>query len=202
MLGRIHSLKEAYGFIIVEDGHSIFFHKSKLINCKLHDLQIGDGVEFNPVKERGKWNACDIYFRQRNGDSRIIFCPACGQKIRIPLPISVRICRCSSCEHRFKVAADELGTLYIYTDPNELFISENLTVSGALEILEVTSHMGPEDIKAAFKRKIREYHPDKVATLGYEIKKLADKKTKQINLAYRVLCEHTSASDDAGEAWR
>lgn len=36
-------------------------------------------------------------------------------------------------------------------------------------------------------KRVSEYHPDKVATLGEELRKLAEEKTKQINEAYEHL---------------
>jgi DnaJ like chaperone protein len=52
------------------------------------------------------------------------------------------------------------------------------------ETLEVDSNASLEEIKAAYKRKISQYHPDKVSSLGPEFTPIAEKKTKQINSAY------------------
>ena len=51
-------------------------------------------------------------------------------------------------------------------------------------ILEVSVDASWMEISAAYKRQVRQYHPDKVATLGIEIRSLAEAKTKQINAAY------------------
>lgn len=50
--------------------------------------------------------------------------------------------------------------------------------------LDVTPGASFEEIKAAYKRKISQYHPDKVSSLGPEFTLIAEKKTKQINSAY------------------
>lgn len=52
------------------------------------------------------------------------------------------------------------------------------------EILEVDSMATLEEIKLAYKKKISQYHPDKVSALGPEFTPIAEKKTKQINAAY------------------
>lgn len=52
------------------------------------------------------------------------------------------------------------------------------------EILEIYPSASLEEIKAAYKRKISQYHPDKVSSLGPEFTPIAEKKTKQINSAY------------------
>ncbi len=51
-------------------------------------------------------------------------------------------------------------------------------------ILNVPKTASMEIITSAYKRKISEYHPDKVANLGSELKELAELKSKQINAAY------------------
>ena len=43
--------------------------------------------------------------------------------------------------------------------------------------------------KSAWRKLVSEYHPDKVATLGPELRELAEQKTKQINGAYRAIME-------------
>lgn len=52
------------------------------------------------------------------------------------------------------------------------------------DILEVDSMATLEDIKLAYKKKISQYHPDKVSALGPEFTPIANEKTKQINAAY------------------
>ena len=52
------------------------------------------------------------------------------------------------------------------------------------EVLEVDSSASMEEIRTAYKRKISQYHPDKVSSLGPEFTLVAEKKTKQINSAY------------------
>lgn len=52
------------------------------------------------------------------------------------------------------------------------------------EVLEISEFSSKEEIAAAYKRKIRQYHPDKVSQMGKEIRDLAESKAKQINAAY------------------
>lgn len=60
----------------------------------------------------------------------------------------------------------------------------NYIQSSWYRILEVSELASLADITTQYKRKIREYHPDKVATLGKELRELAEFKSKEINLAY------------------
>jgi DnaJ like chaperone protein len=48
----------------------------------------------------------------------------------------------------------------------------------------MSKNASQEQIVAAYKQKIRQYHPDKVAQMGAEIRELAEFKSKQINAAY------------------
>jgi preprotein translocase subunit Sec63 len=45
------------------------------------------------------------------------------------------------------------------------------------------------DARAAYRTRIAEYHPDKVAHLGPELRELAAKKSLQINLAMQFIAE-------------
>jgi len=55
-------------------------------------------------------------------------------------------------------------------------------------ILGVTATASLEEIQRAYRSRIAEYHPDKVATLGAELRDLAERKSKEINLAYERAC--------------
>ena len=52
------------------------------------------------------------------------------------------------------------------------------------EVLEVAPDASPEQIKAAWRKKIQLYHRDKVETLAPEFKELAERKSKELNAAY------------------
>jgi DnaJ-domain-containing protein 1 len=51
-------------------------------------------------------------------------------------------------------------------------------------VLEVSSHAGPEEIRRAYIRKMQQYHPDRVAGLAPEIVELAERRSKVFNAAY------------------
>jgi DnaJ-domain-containing protein 1 len=57
----------------------------------------------------------------------------------------------------------------------------------AYNILGIPRNSSDIKIKSAYKEKLRQYHPDKVAALGDELKMLAEKKTREINLAFEFL---------------
>lgn len=52
------------------------------------------------------------------------------------------------------------------------------------EVLGVPQIATRDEVARAYKRRISEYHPDKVAQMGEEIRALAERRSKEINAAY------------------
>ncbi len=55
------------------------------------------------------------------------------------------------------------------------------------EVLGIASSASSETIQAAYRARMKEYHPDKVAHLGEELQELAHKKSLDIQRAYQQL---------------
>ncbi len=58
-------------------------------------------------------------------------------------------------------------------------------------VLGIATDATGDEIRNAYHERMREYHPDRVATLGVEIRDLAEAKTKQISNAYELLTGRT-----------
>lgn len=54
------------------------------------------------------------------------------------------------------------------------------------DVLDVTLDASLEEIRKAYKKKIGQYHPDKVSGLGPEFTVIAERMAKEINDAYEV----------------
>jgi len=52
-------------------------------------------------------------------------------------------------------------------------------------VLNISPGASLDEIQTAYRYLIRQYHPDKVASLGIEFQLLAEEKAKRINLAYQ-----------------
>lgn len=52
------------------------------------------------------------------------------------------------------------------------------------QILRVSPSASAEEIQSAFRTEISKYHPDRVASLGFELRALAENRSKMINGAY------------------
>jgi DnaJ domain len=57
------------------------------------------------------------------------------------------------------------------------------------EILGIPEQSTVEDVKTAYYAKIKQFHPDIVTGLAKEFQELAERKTKEINQAYRQACQ-------------
>jgi DnaJ like chaperone protein len=62
------------------------------------------------------------------------------------------------------------------------------------DILGVPPTASEAEIRSAYQRLVSQYHPDKVDTLGPELKDLAIQKTQQITVAYREAMQVRGAS--------
>ena len=64
------------------------------------------------------------------------------------------------------------------------------SVNSAHEILGVSANATGKEIQAAYKEKIKQYHPDRVSHLGEEFSDLANEKFLEIQKAYESLKTH------------
>jgi DnaJ-domain-containing protein 1 len=127
----------------------------------------------------------------KNRSMRFFSCPTCNQKIRVKLPLPDGIGRCSKCATRFHIHIDDEGNLYITETmggTNQSDINSAIkSIKDCFAILGLADNSSPDEIKSAYRKKMREYHPDKVANLGIKLKEIADGETKRINSAYTML---------------
>ena len=101
---------------------------------------------------------------------------------------------------RSKTSSTANDSAYWQPEQDERAAQETLHGSQAAEssssehwsaVLKISANANIDEIRYAYKTLISQYHPDKVATLGTELKELCEQKTKEINAAYRrALAEH------------
>ena len=126
-----------------------------------------------------------------NSNLVIVSCLLCDQKIRLIMPHSKNEVTCPKCFSLFKLGFTDDGKIYIietidskYRDKSE---TKLYSIDQCFILLEVNSQASSSAIKAAYKKKIMQYHPDKVENLGPLLKKVAEEETKKINAAYSFL---------------
>jgi curved DNA-binding protein CbpA len=69
------------------------------------------------------------------------------------------------------------------TEPPKTVVNEK----APHEVLGVSANATIEEITAAYKKMAQMYHPDKVASLALEFRELAERRMKEINIAYEAL---------------
>jgi len=65
-----------------------------------------------------------------------------------------------------------------------LLTQDPQSAPGWATVLGVSPKAGMDEIRRAYQQRMAEYHPDKVAMLGAELREFAERKSKEINLAY------------------
>ncbi len=61
---------------------------------------------------------------------------------------------------------------------------ETMTFDKAFSVLGLKNNATNDEVKDSYRKKMKEYHPDRVSGLGEELQELAKKKTMEINQAY------------------
>ncbi|MDR6472215.1 DnaJ like chaperone protein [Paraburkholderia graminis] len=57
----------------------------------------------------------------------------------------------------------------------------------ACRVLQLNRPFTTEQLRAAYRQRMSQYHPDKVSNLGPELRELAESKSKEINRAFDLL---------------
>ena len=100
----------------------------------------------------------------------------------------------AQCDGMTKSEADVLEYIAIYlsiskADYDSIVSIFNPDKDSNYKILEIKPDATNEEVKAAYRKMAVRYHPDKVATLGEDIQKLAEEKFKAVNQAYEAICK-------------
>ena len=60
-------------------------------------------------------------------------------------------------------------------------------IEEACRVLQLNRPFTTEELRAAYRQRMSQYHPDKVSGLGPELRELAERKSKEINRAFDLL---------------
>ena len=120
--------------------------------------------------------------------------------MRIRLPLTDAAFRCPKCRAEFSAtkAGDSPLVFVIVPDMTQFTSRASGTstrrkrempkdVLVALAALGLEEEATFEHVRSAYRELVKGYHPDKVAHLGPDLRRLAEAKTKEINSVYRVL---------------
>lgn len=73
------------------------------------------------------------------------------------------------------------------SDVNSILAMFNSNLESAYAVLEIEETATDEEVKKAYKRLALKHHPDKVESLGPDVKRAAEEKFKQIVAAYEAI---------------
>ncbi len=131
-------------------------------------------------------------------------CPVCNARLRVRLENG--IARCPSCSAKFAISqVMENPIAFLLVSETTRVKSEQARqptssrpmperVKKAFTDLGLMQDASLEDVRKAYRDLVRLYHPDKVAHLGAELKRVAETKTKEINAAYEHVEKFLSTS--------
>jgi hypothetical protein len=71
---------------------------------------------------------------------------------------------------------------------NDSAVSSNGSLD-CYKVLGVLPDASADEMRRAYYKKLMQYHPDRVETLGSELKQLAETRTKELNRAYEIARE-------------
>ena len=136
--------------------------------------------------------------RERQNRTVVFDCISCGSGIRLRLHGAV-VHRCPSCKIEYKTiqaAGEPTVLLVVPASIHQGKSSEKKSqqkramppdIRSALVALGLSEEASFEDVRGAYREHVKQYHPDKVAHLGADLRKLAETKTKEFNAAYAKL---------------
>jgi DnaJ like chaperone protein len=90
--------------------------------------------------------------------------------------------------HQKEIDIIKLIAGYININDNDFASIKAMFVkssTNAYEILEITANATDEEVKKAFRKMAKKYHPDKVGHLGQELQESAEEKFKAVDKAYK-----------------
>lgn len=92
--------------------------------------------------------------------------------------------------HPSEVEVIEKISSYLGVSSNDFRSIKNMFIpetDSAYKILEIERSATNDEVKKAYRRMAMKYHPDKVSTLGEDIRKAADEKFRKVNEAYNKI---------------
>lgn len=121
-------------------------------------------------------------------------CMRCGQKLRLRRFQVNHTIRCPKCEARYRGRMDLQGRLRIEPEPERKRErpkrEETGNLAGYYKTLELPRNADLQMLRRAYRKMMKQYHPDLYATAEPAKRALVEEKAKQINEAYHALMDH------------
>ena len=136
--------------------------------------------------------------RDRQNRTITFKCVDCNTGIRLRLQYDQGVYRCPSCKTEYRTIQGGGEPSVLLVVPTSLRRGQSSDTASKKKPMPpdvrsslVAFALGEEatfdDVRRAYRVHIKQYHPDLVANLGPEIRKVAEKRTKEFNAAYQIL---------------
>ena len=129
-------------------------------------------------------------------------CVGCAVQMRLTL--REVIYRCPRCRTNYTIQrVSESPLAFLLVPELERLVSKPVRtarracppeVKAALSVFDLDETTTPEAVQQTYRELVKSYHPDKVAHLGADLRRVAESKTKEINGAFKVLEKFYAAS--------
>ena len=195
--GFLFSLLTLASYIIKADG--------KIMHSEMEAMRQFLRVNFGEIAvTQGEQIMLRLFERQKQveaeqpGAYRTTIYECCGQ-LRIVLNESQRLQLLSLLVMLSKadgnVATEEINALREITlqlglseaEMNSMLNLGTTTLKDAYAVLEISESATDEEVRAAYKRMVVKHHPDRVASLGDDVRVAAEKKMREINEAKELI---------------
>jgi uncharacterized Zn finger protein (UPF0148 family) len=128
--------------------------------------------------------------RSKHAEKVVVTCPSCAQKLFVPADLTGTV-TCPTCgthfPHGTRSNDDQSNNSDHRQNERSTPTLQDSDILAYFETLGLDHETLGLEIKKAYKKRISEYHPDKVSTLGAELREVAERKSKEVNDAYRRL---------------
>lgn len=166
------------------------------------ERQARERQEYEHREQQGRERARQEQQRrehERQNRAVVFECVDCGTGIRLQLQQGQGVYRCPSCKTEYKTIQGDGEQSVLLVVPTSLRRGQSSdtaskrkkTIPPDVRSSLVAFALGEEstfdDVRRAYREHVQQYHPDKVAHLGPELRKLAEIKTKEFNAAYQIL---------------
>jgi DNA-directed RNA polymerase subunit RPC12/RpoP len=135
--------------------------------------------------------------QQYRAASHLLFeCLSCSKIVRLAFPFKSSGFRCPKCNDMYDIhTLSAPSPVFVITPrfkrkesndpPPQPEMPDN--VKAAMQIFGMNASASLAEIKTSYRKCMSEYHPDKVMHLGLDLRKLAETKTKEYNLAFETI---------------
>lgn len=179
-----------------------------MLSCPKCGGRLEEGLFTKPKHESRQSHNQSSYESSHEEHEDIIFrCYFCDKMIQVSFPIKSTSFSCASCRSKYDIqCVGKLPKVYLILPKDEKWAPKaspkqpNVPeeVKKALNLFDLNETVAFDEVKARYRKCMTEYHPDKVAHLGVDLRRFAEEKSKRYNAAYTVVQHYFKNNNNNG----